>query len=404
MTPSTRTTGFDHEQGASLPDHLAERISALRTALADPDLDFAAQRAHIFDLGLAWPTFPEGLGGMGLTPEELPRALAELGALGTPATPPQSVIGVGMAAPTIMAFGTATHQARLRPLYVGEELWCQLFSEPGAGSDLANVSTSAVRDGDQWIIKGEKVWTSLAHEASWGLLLARTDPDAPKHAGLTFFIVPMDSPGIEVLPLYQLTGEAEFNQVRLDGLVLPDAYRLGEVGDGWRVALTTLTNERGALAATSGPGADPMEAVIQLWAANGDRDPDERSRLVRLWIRNELLKNLTRHAPPGKTAHLGPVGKILWAECTQDMAELCLDLLGAEGLEYPYGYPMRRPDLSATATAHSYPHYRFLRSRANSIEGGTSEVMRTIIGERVLGLEPEPRVDKTSSWKETRRG
>ena len=206
-------------------------------------LEFLSAR---FDAGLAAVHYPVGHGGLGLPRALQPAADAEFASAGAPQLDPRrNVIGLGMAAPTIIAFGTDEQIDRwLKPLWLAEEIWCQLFSEPGAGSDLAGLATRAVRDGDEWIVNGQKVWTSLAHEARWGLLLARTDPDVPKHAGLSYFVIDMHGPGVEVRPLRQLTGEAEFNEVFLTDARVPDANRLGDVGAGWRVANATLMNER----------------------------------------------------------------------------------------------------------------------------------------------------------------
>ncbi|GAA4956033.1 hypothetical protein GCM10023238_23330 [Streptomyces heliomycini] len=209
-------------------------------------LDFLRAR---FDAGLAWVHFPEGLGGLGL-PRSLQAVVdAELEAAGAPDNDPRRIgIGLGMAAPTILQYGTQEQKRRfLKPLWTGEEVWCQLFSEPGAGSDLAALGTRAVREGEHWVVNGQKVWTSSAHLARWAILIARTDPDVPKHRGITYFVCDMTDPGVEVRPLRQITGEAEFNEVFLTGVRVPDAHRLGEVGDGWRVAQTTLNNERVAI-------------------------------------------------------------------------------------------------------------------------------------------------------------
>src|SRR2546430_12778097 len=208
-----------------------------------------------FDAGLAWISFPEGLGGLGLPRALQPVVDAEFAAAGAPDNQPLRIgIGLGMAAPTILRHGTDSQRERwLRPLWTGEEVWCQLFSEPGAGSDLASLSTRAARDGDGWAVDGQKVWTSMAHEARWGILLARTDPAAPKHDGLSYFACDMTAPGVEVRPLRQITGEAEFNEVFLTEVVLPDALRLGAVGEGWQVALTRLMNERVGIGGGAGP-------------------------------------------------------------------------------------------------------------------------------------------------------
>ncbi len=198
-----------------------------------------------YDAGLAWVHFPEGFGGLGLSPR-LQRTVAErLGRAHAPVPYARNPIGYGMGAPTIVTHGSDEQRRRyLRPLFAGDEIWCQLFSEPGAGSDVASLATSAVRDGDEWLVNGQKVWTTLAHLARWGMLIARTDPDAPKHKGMTYFVIDMHAPGVDVRPLRQMTGEAEFNEVFMTDVRIPDAERLGDVGEGWRVSLTTLMNER----------------------------------------------------------------------------------------------------------------------------------------------------------------
>src|SRR2546423_4157207 len=244
-----------------------------------------------FDAGLAWISFPEGLGGLGA-----PRALQQVvddafAAAGAPDNEPLRIgIGLGMAAPTILRHGTDEQRKRwLRPLWTGEEVWCQLFSEPGAGSDLAALGTRAVRTGDDWVVNGQKVWTSLAHEARWAILIARTDPSLPKHQGITYFVCDMTAPGVEVRPLRQITGEAEFNEVFLTDVRIPDAHRLGAVGEGWRVAQTTLMNERVAI----GGGAAPREsgmigAVTQAWRSNpAVRTPGALDQLMKLWVSAE---------------------------------------------------------------------------------------------------------------------
>ena len=202
-----------------------------------------------YDLGLAWVHFPEGYGGLGLSPEAAEaRQRDAAGAPGARRRTLRNPIGHGMGAPTVVTHGSDEQKRRyLRPLFTGEEIWCQLFSEPGAGSDVAGLATRAVRDGDEWVVNGQKVWTTLAHVARCGMLVARTDPDAPKHKGLTYFVVDMHAPGVEVRPLHQITGEAEFNEVYFTDVRIPDAERLGEVGEGWRVSLTTLMNERVAI-------------------------------------------------------------------------------------------------------------------------------------------------------------
>ena len=360
-----------------------------------------------FDAGLAWVHFPEGAGGLGVAPRLqriVESALAEADA--PPPDVARNIIGHGMAAPTILAHGTPEQQARyLRPLFTGEEIWCQLFSEPGAGSDLAGLATRAIRDGDEWVVNGQKVWTTLAHISRFGLLVARTDPNLPKHLGLTYFICDMQADGVDVRPLRQLTGDAEFNEVYLNDVRLPDDLRLGNEGDGWRVSMTTLMNERvsiGGGRAKRGSGA--IAQAVDVWKATGCDDPVRRDQLMKLWVAAEVNRltniragEMRRVGTPGPE---GSVAKLSFAELNQAISELCVDLLGAEGQLYPdYDNPRRESVGFYTGD----PRYFFLRSRANSIEGGTSEVLRNILGERVLGLPGEPRTDKDLPWKDVPR-
>jgi alkylation response protein AidB-like acyl-CoA dehydrogenase len=357
-----------------------------------------------FDAGLAWVQFPEGFGGLGASPS-LQRTIDDrLKAAGAPSPFPRNPIGFGMGAPTVVTHGSDEQKARdLRPLFTGEEIWCQLFSEPGAGSDVASLSTRAERDGDEWVVNGQKVWTTLAHVARWGMLLARTDPEAVKHKGMTYFVVDMHAPGVEVRPLRQMTGDAEFNEVYFTDVRIPDAERLGDVGEGWGVSLTTLMNERVALGGTipareSGPIGD----VLRIWRERGGT-PVQRDRVVDAWIRAEILRltnirasQVRRAGTPGPE---GSVGKLVSAELNKHITELANDLLGAEGMLYG-SYDV---DRSANALHFTSTQQMFLRMRANSIEGGTSEIMRNILGERVLGLPGDVRVDKDLPWSEVPR-
>src|SRR5690606_1799535 len=294
----------------------------------------------------------------------------------------------------------------LRPLATTEDIWCQLFSEPGAGSDLAGLATSAVPDGDDWIVNGQKVWTSLAHRARWGLLLARTDPDAPKHKGLTYFVLDMHADGVETRPLRQMTGQAEFNEVYITDARIPDAHRLGAVGDGWRVAMTTLMNERSALGGSGNRrGSGTIADAVALWASRPDlHTPVMRDRLTRLWLRAEAQR-LTAERSRATATVGGPgpeasIGKLVGAELNQEIYQFCMDLLGPEGVLY-HSYDM---DGGSGDDWRGPIQQRYLRSRANTIEGGTSEVMRNILGERVLGLPGDLRADAGMPWKEIPRG
>jgi alkylation response protein AidB-like acyl-CoA dehydrogenase len=365
-----------------------------------------------FDRGLAWVHFPEGNGGLGLTPADQLHVMRRLSKLGATNAAMRNVIGYGMVAPTLVIHGTDEQKARfLRPLFTGEEIWCQLFSEPGAGSDVATLATRAERDGDEWVINGQKVWTTLAHIASYGLLIARTNPDVPKHKGITAFLVDMHAPGVEVLPLYQVTGEAEFNECFFNDARIPDSQRLGGVGEGWGVSITTLMNERVSIGGTvpprsSGLIGEALKIWRQRWAGRDDAYAVAvRSDLLRAWVRNEVgrltnwrANDLRRAGTPGPE---GSVAKLAFAEENQRTSELCVNLMGAEGMLYASEYPRIRPTESAMTGGDM--RKAFLRMRANSIEGGTSEVMRNIIGERVLGLSGEPRNDKDVAWKEVPR-
>ncbi|MFG1751567.1 acyl-CoA dehydrogenase family protein [Streptosporangium sandarakinum] len=359
-----------------------------------------------FDAGLAWVHFPEGLGGLG-APREL-QNVVERELAGTPQPDPGTqAIGLGMAAPTILAFGTREQQERfLRPLWTGEEIWCQLFSEPGAGSDLATLATRAVRDGDEWVVDGQKVWTSGAHHARWAILVARTDPGVPKHRGLTYFVCDMRAPGVEVRPLRQITGEAEFNEVFLTGVRLPDSLRLGAVGDGWRVATTTLMNERVAIG--GGPvrrGGGMIGLVADTWRSRPElRTHDLHRRLLALWVESEVTRlagaRLREQLAAGQPGPEGSAMKLSFASLNQALSALDVELRGEEGLEYD-DWTFRRSE--SVDFFGRGPGYRYLRAKGNSIEGGTSEILRNIVAERVLGLPSEPRVDKDVPWKDLPR-
>jgi alkylation response protein AidB-like acyl-CoA dehydrogenase len=390
---------------AELRDRVAEFLAT--TDPADLSrLDFLRAR---FDAGLAWVHYPAGLGGLGVSRALQPVVDAEFAAAGAPDNNPASnVIGLGMAAPTIRAFGRPEqHERWLRPLWTGEDIWCQLFSEPGAGSDLASLATRAVRDaGGDWIVSGQKVWTSLAHEAHWGLLLARSDPDVPKHQGLTYFACDMRAGGVDIRPLRQLTGEAEFNEVFLTDVRIPDADRIGAVGEGWKVAQGTLMNERVAIGGTRLPREGGMLGVAaRNWRDHPERrTPDLHDRLLRLWTDAEVARlageRLRQQLAVGQPGPEGSAAKLVFARLNQEISEFDVELSGADGLRYD-DWDMSRP-----GRADFYgrgPGYRYLRARANSIEGGTSEILRNIIAERVLGLPPEPRVDKDVPWKDLPR-
>ena len=356
-----------------------------------------------FDAGLGWVNFPVGLGGLDMSPKHQRLVNEQLGKAGAPFSQYRNPIGHGMGAPTIVTWGSEDQKQRyLRPLFTGEEIWCQLFSEPGAGSDVAGLATKAVRDGDEWIVNGQKVWTTLAHLSRWGMLVARTDPDQPKHAGLSYFVIDMQAPGVEVRPLYQITGEAEFNEVYMTDVRIPDTERMGNVGDGWRVSLTTLMNERVSIGGSVAPrGSGPIAEALRIWKAMPDdaKTAPYRDKLMQLWSRAEIGRLTNVRASQNRTKGVpgpeGSTGKLAFAEVNKDIYEFCVGLLGAQGMLYGTGYHKTRPTTSMNS---STPQQAFLRARANSIEGGTSEVMKNILGERVLGLPGDVRVDKALPW------
>lgn len=363
-----------------------------------------------FDAGLAWVHYPEGLGGLG-APRSLQAVVdAELEAAGAPDNDPRRIgIGLGMAAPTILAYGTEEQKRRfLRPLWVGEEVWCQLFSEPGAGSDLAALATRAVLDeaAGEWTVDGQKVWTSSAHNARWGILVARTDPALPKHQGITYFLCDMHDPGVEVRPLRQITGEAEFNEVFLTGVRIPDTHRLGAVGQGWAVARTTLMNERVSIGGMRIPREGGMIApVAAAWRERPElRTHAVHQRLLELWVEAEVARltgeRLRQQLVAGQPGPEGSGMKLAFARLNQEISGLEVELLGEEGLLYE-DWTMRRPEIVDFTGRDA--GYRYLRAKGNSIEGGTSEILLNIVAERVLGLPPEPRDDKDLAWKDLSR-
>jgi alkylation response protein AidB-like acyl-CoA dehydrogenase len=385
--------------------------AAIDALIADHDprsMSAAEFRGARYDAGLAWLQFPVGFGGLGLKPELNRHVEQRLRAAGGPAPDPTAFF-MHLAGPTIVTHGTDEQRARfLRPMFTGEEKWCQLFSEPGAGSDFAGLATKAVRDGDEWIVNGQKVWNTLAHIADWGMLVTRSNPDLPKHKGMTYFAVDMRSPGVEVRPLRQITGEAEFNEVYLTDARIPDAQRIGAEGEGWRVSLTTLMNERSAIGAGSAGGAKPRRGgaandAVSVWNALPEeaRTGARKDELMRMWVRGEVgrLTNL-RAAEAAKAGNPGPemsVAKLEFAEFNKRLYSFCIDLMGADGM-IGYDYTFRRPEQLDATGAEKGLQYAFLRVRANSIEGGTSEILRNILGEQVLGLPGEPRVDKDLPW------
>ncbi|MFD1538035.1 acyl-CoA dehydrogenase family protein [Nonomuraea guangzhouensis] len=349
--------------------------------------------ARLYDAGYSGITWPARWGGQGLTQAE-ERAFA---AAARDFTLPTYVfsIGLGMTGPTLVDRGTDEQRERfVRPLLRGEEIWCQLFSEPGAGSDVASLQTRAVRDGDNWIVNGQKVWTSVAHHADWGLLLARTDVEVPKHKGLTMFVVDMRHPGVTVRPLKDMTGRANFNEIFFDDVPIPDEHRVGEVNDGWSVAVTTLLHERLSISAGVGMGAgrDDPTSLAALRQVVDTTDPLVRDELVELHIRTRALALFNQRLSQETKAGIfpgarGSAAKLLLAELYLFQADLATRLVGPESVVG--GHPL----------AHAIS-----QAPGMSLGGGTNEIMRNIIGDRVLNLPPEPRVDKTVPFKDLKVG
>jgi len=353
-----------------------------------------AWQRTLFDGGWAGITWPKEYGGRGgksihqvIFNQEHARYGVSNGAF---------MISIGMAGPTILAHGThAQMETFLPPMLRGDEMWCQLFSEPGAGSDLASLTTRAERDGDEWVVTGQKVWTSSPDRARWGMLLARTDSDVPKHRGISYFLLDMATPGIDVRPLRQMTGESHFSEVFLDGVRVPTANLLGGEGEGWRVTQTTLNSERSSIA--GGMGATPA-ALIELARRFGaTADPLVRQRLVDTHIRYELLRflryrsqtALSQGRRPGAEAS---VMKLAFARYMKALTEAAVHAQGAHGL------------LGGDDVADGGMWLRrFLHSPSLRIAGGSDQVQANIMGERALGLPPEPRGDKDVPFRELAR-
>ena len=385
---------------------LVDRVDTLIDATRGLVDDQAAFRGAQFDAGLGLVHFPEGHGGLGLTRDRQAVIDDALRARGVAYEDLRiNPIGIGMGAPTVLTYGSDELKAKhLRRIFTGEDIWCQMFSEPTHGSDVAGIPSIAVRDGDQWIVNGQKVWTTLAHVSSFGMLLVRTNPDVPKHKGLSYFVLDMRTPGVEVRPLFQMTGEAEFNEVFLTDVRVDDVNRLGAEGEGWRVAITTLMNERVALGGGGAPrGGGPIGELMNVWYSVRDELTSATAATYRvavagLWIRAELLRLTNQRAKAassgGAPGPEGSVGKLASAELGREIYELALDLLGPAGMLHTPGYPMVRSSSHPIGVSG-----RFLRSRASTIEGGTSEIMRNILGERVLGLPGDVRVDTDVPWR-----
>ncbi len=387
---------FTQSVRAALASRLAPRSGATRSSvLGAGNDDLEAGRRYLAALaptGLGAPTWPEEYGGIAATPQQLATVRAELANFDVPDLYPY-LVGIELVGPTLLAHGTPEQCSRWLPrIASGEEIWCQLFSEPGAGSDLAGLATRAHRDGDGWRMHGQKVWTSRGAYSQWGLLLARHDASVPKHAGITAFALDMHAPGVEVRPLRQMNGDAHFSEVFLDDAFVPDTDRIGGVGEGWRVGLTCLSYERGASTAGSSSGLLDVERLIALARTSGRaHEPVIRDALARLVIETRVMSYTARRArDTARAGRPGPEGsgmKLRGSKLFRDYTSLAIQLLGP----------------AALAGAHEDLETLFLTAPSLSIRGGTDEIQRNIVGERVLGLPGEPRVDRDIPFEELPR-
>jgi alkylation response protein AidB-like acyl-CoA dehydrogenase len=342
----------------------------------------------LHEAGWAGISWPKEYGGRGATLIE--QAIFYQEAVRVESPQPANILGLAMGGPVLIAHGTEEQKQRyLEPILTAEEIWCQGFSEPESGSDLASLKTKAVKDGDEWVVTGQKVWTSFAQYAKWCMLVARTDPDAPKHQGLTYFLMDMEQDAVQVRPLVQITGSPEFNELFMEEARIPDENVIGEVGGGWQVAMTTLMNERAGLAFGAMAGIRKslrrLADLARETPSNGGTAADDshyRQRLAQLFIEAESMRlnayrGLTKTMQSGTPGPEGSLGKWQWADINQAISELAMEIEGAYA-------PLDRG--AEHAVADGAWQYDFLRSRANSIEGGTTDILKNIIAERVLGL------------------
>ncbi|MGC8481137.1 MAG: acyl-CoA dehydrogenase family protein, partial [Acidimicrobiales bacterium] len=384
--------------GALPSEEVAEFTTSWRTLLYENQL-----------LAVSWP---KEYGGGGLSPLEQVVIAEEFAHAGVPTGGPNDPFSIQMVGNTIIRWGTEEQKQYFLPrILSGEHLWCQGYSEPNAGSDLANLGCQAVRDGDEWVINGQKVWTSAGHLANWIFVLARTDPSAPKHKGISFLLCPMDQEGVNVRPIKMMSGESEFNEVFFTDARTSAANILGGVGDGWMVAMTLLGFERGEAAAT-GPirFRGELDRLFELARERGlTNRPDIRDRLawcyskveIMRWLGYRALTNFLSGQAPGSESS---ISKLYWSEYHRNVTELAVDILGPEAL-VPQG---RRPssafqtdDPGAPNSSQSWVS-TFLNARAGTIYAGTSQIQRNILGEMVLGLPKEPRADG-GPWSSTRQ-
>jgi alkylation response protein AidB-like acyl-CoA dehydrogenase len=368
--------------------------------------------------GLVVPTWPVAYGGLDLSPAVARRVDEELRPFNLGRLNP---LGLNLAAPALFAHGSEEQRARfLPPIVRNEERWCQLFSEPGSGSDLASLATRAERDGDEWVITGQKVWTTWAHLSTHAVLLTRTDPDVPKREGITYFLLDLRQAAVEVRPLRHIGGEVDFNEVFLDGARVPDSQRVGAVGAGWKVANATLSGERqmvsgagsGGVDRIGGSGADALVRLARRLGAEGRTggwaNPVHRDEVVRLWseerVREWTNQRVRAQVRSGRVPGAeSSIGKVHQGELNQRIQLLAVDMLGAAATAWSVADGTAPTEPDAWAATLPYELRGMLRSRANTIEGGTTEVNKNILGERVLGLPREPDQWRGSPWREVPR-
>ena len=377
-----------------------------------------------WDAGLAYVHYPEGYGGLG-APVNLQGWVDEtLRSAGAPANGRMiNAIAAGQGSASILAFGTEhAKQKYLRPLFTAEMMGCQLYSEPGSGSDLASLATRAVRDGDEWVVNGQKVWTSGAQRADMAILLARTNPDVPKHEGLTQFCVDMRQPGVDVRPLRNMGGGAEFNEVFLTDVRIPDSERLGDPGEGWKVSQHTLVHERYNMPQMPGRGEGAISGAVEAWQKRADKTSAAaiglKDELMRHWVDMEILRLLQIRAgslrASGSSGPEGSLGKLAVSVLQRRLSEWGPKLLGPEGMIVEGGYTAPEYDAEAMAAAMASGGRRrgmgggslsqaCVGSPGISIAGGTDQIQRNIIGDRVLGLTREPAADRGVPWSQTLR-
>ena len=386
---ATEVISKDETKVVQLAEELLKKFPPATT----PVVEFLGAQ---YDMGLAWVNFPVGLGGLGISPKFQKAVNEVLYAAGAPNPMYRNPIGHGMCGPTVVEWGSEAQKKRyLRPLFTGEEIWCQLFSEPGSGSDFAGLSSKGIKDGEEWIANGQKVWTTLAHLSRFGLLVVRTDPEAVKHAGLTAFVVDMQAPGVEVRPLRQMTGEAEFNEVYFTDVRISQSEMLGSPGDGWRVSLTTLMNERVSIGGSMPQrGSGSIASAVHAWVAlpADQRDSATRDELMKLWIRAEVLRltniraNATRKM--GTPGPEGSIGKMVLVNNQARLVKFISHVLG----------PKLIADSGEWGT-FAWANF-VLGTPGLRIAGGSDEVMRNIVGERVLGLPKDMGIDSRSPFKD----